>query len=467
MVELLAQFRNQLYEKLRLYNWADCGMDLIDALASAQGVRSVVELSLQPAFRNRHPSGLFKAIRFFPLSGQEMMALFAPYLPLPQQRPFRLLAVDTLPHPRPFAECLEDRGYIYAPNPTPGQKPIAIGHTCSLLAFLPEREDELLDPPWAVFLDAQRVATSQNAAQVGQRQIVRWLQIQAQANPSWRADQTLVVADSRYSTPAFIFPLVMEAGTNGLVRLSSKRVVFGPPPEEAVSRRGHPHWYGPRLALADPANGPKPDEEMEWTLTDRRGRTWVFHLQAWREMRMRGTREYPMHRCPFTLIRFWVTTPEGEMVYPRPVWLALFGPRRNEWPLRAVVEAYLQRSHQEHGHRFLKRHLLATAYQTPQTENEERWWRIVVLAHFALWLARRAGPPELRPWERYLPRWREKVEAGRVLPPTQVQRVYGRIIGQIGSPARRLRPRGKPRGRASGVRLTPRKRPGIVRKGVK
>ncbi len=96
MVELLAQFRNQLYEKLRLYNWADWGMDLIDALASAQGVRSVVELSLQPAFRNRHPGGLFKAIRFFPLSGQEMMALFAPYLPLPQQRPFRLLAVDTL-----------------------------------------------------------------------------------------------------------------------------------------------------------------------------------------------------------------------------------------------------------------------------------------------------------------------------------------------------------------------------------
>ncbi len=147
MVELLAQFRNQLYEKLHLYNWADCGMDLMDALASAQGVRSVVELSLQPAFRSRHPSGLFKAIRFFPLSGQEMMALFAPYLPLPQQRPFRLLAVDTLPHPRPFAECLEDRGYIYAPNPTPGQKPVAIGHTCSLLAFLPEREDELLDLP--------------------------------------------------------------------------------------------------------------------------------------------------------------------------------------------------------------------------------------------------------------------------------------------------------------------------------
>ncbi len=79
-----------------------------------------------------------------------------------------------------------------------------------------------------------------------------------------------------------------------------------------------------------------------------------------------GTREYPMHRCPFTLIRFWVTTPEGRWSIPGQSGWPLFRPRRNEWPLRAVVEAYLQRSHQEHGHRFLKRHLLATAYQTPR-----------------------------------------------------------------------------------------------------
>jgi hypothetical protein len=41
-------------------------MDLIDALSSAYGVRSVVERSLQPAFRHRNYSGLFKAIRNFP-----------------------------------------------------------------------------------------------------------------------------------------------------------------------------------------------------------------------------------------------------------------------------------------------------------------------------------------------------------------------------------------------------------------
>jgi len=173
----LAQFRNQIFDSLHLHNWADGIMDLIDTLSSAGQVRSVVELSLQPAFHGRHYSGLYKAVRYFPLSGSQLRAIFADYLPHPQERPFRLLAVDTVPHPRPFADCLQDRGYIYQPNPTPGGKPVAVGHTYSLLAFLPERESAS-SPPWVVFLDARRVATDQNAAQVAQEQVSQWLEVQ-------------------------------------------------------------------------------------------------------------------------------------------------------------------------------------------------------------------------------------------------------------------------------------------------
>ncbi len=231
-IEILAQFRSQLYDLLYIYKWADCGMDLIDALSCAQGERSVVELSLQPAFRNRHYSGLYKAIRYFPLTERKTMPLLADYLPLPQRRPFRLLGVDTLPHLRPFASCLEDRGFIYSPNPTPGQKPVAIGHVDSLLTFLPEREGER-EPAWAVPLDARRVATDQNAAQVAQEQVSQWLQAQARSAHPVPADQTLIVADSRYSTPLFIYPLVVEKRTNLLVRLRSHRVVYGPPKGES------------------------------------------------------------------------------------------------------------------------------------------------------------------------------------------------------------------------------------------
>ena len=62
----LSQFRKQIFDLLHLSNRADGIMDLIDALSSAYGVRSVVERSLQPAFRHRNYSGLFKAIRNFP-----------------------------------------------------------------------------------------------------------------------------------------------------------------------------------------------------------------------------------------------------------------------------------------------------------------------------------------------------------------------------------------------------------------
>ena len=468
----LSQFRKQLYDLLHLYNRADGIMDLIDALSSACGVRSVVELSLQPAFRHRNYSGLFKAIRFFPLSDAHLRACFAPYLPPPQKRPFRLLAVDTLPHPRPFAVCLEDRGYIYKPDPTPGAKPVAVGHTYSQLAFLPESESAS-SPPWAVFLDARRVATDQNAAQVAQEQIAQWVETQEQGEHPVLARQTLAAADSRYCTPPFIYPLV-QRDISVVVRVRSNRVFFRPPPEAEGPARGHPRWYGERFVLSDPTTWPPPDEEETWEETTRQGETRVIHLQAWRGMRMRGNRQWPMHRCPCTLIRVWVTTPEGEMVYPRPLWLALFGPGQEEWPLREVVRAYFQRSHQEHGHRFLKRNLLATTYQTPDVKNEERWWRIVLVAAFQIGLSRGGAQVLPRPWERYLYRRREggespKEGAGHAPPvqsPAYVQRDMGRILRELGTPARRLQPRGKPVGRQEGMRLTPRARQRIVHKGA-
>ncbi len=469
----LSQFRKQLYDLLHLYDRADGIMDLIDALSSACGVRSVVELSLQPAFRHRNYSGLFKAVRHFPLSNAQLQAFFAPHLPPPQQRPFRLLAVDTVPHPRPFAACLEDRGYIYKPNPTPGGKPVAVGHTYSLMAFLPEPESAS-SPPWAIFLDARRVATHQNAAQVAQEQVAQWVETQEQAAYPVPARQTLVAADSRFCTPAFIYPLVDQRGVNVAVRVRSNRVFFRPPPEAAGPARGHPRWYGERFALDDPTTWPDPDEEETWEETTRQGCTWVVHLQAWRGMRMRGTRGWPMHRCPCTLIRVWVTTPKGEMIFPRPLWLAFFGPCQEEWPLREVARAYFQRSHQEHGHRFLKRNLLATTYQTPDVKNEERWWRIVLVAAFQIGLSRGGAQVLPRPWERYLYRRREggesPKEGGGHAPPVQspayVQRDMGRILRELGTPARRLQPRGKPVGRREGTRLTPRARQRIVHKGA-
>lgn len=459
----LAQFRQQLYANLHLYNRADAIMDTVDALSCAAGVQTPAELTLLPAFHGRHYSGLYKAVAAFSLSSSQLLPLYLAYLPPCQQRRFYLFAVDTTSHLRLYAHCLAERGYIHAPNPVPGQKPVSIGHCYSLLAYLPEKSNQA--PPWSPFLDVQRVGIKEDAAAVGCWQVRRLLQ-ERLAPP----EQILTVADSRYGKPAFVYPLVGEEGSNLVVRLRSNRVVYGPPPPQDSKGPGRPRQYGARFALSDPTTWPCPDVEEVWTTTTRQGRTLVVRVRLWREMRMRGKRGYPMHGCPFTLVCIVVTTPEGEAVYARPLWLALYGPLRHELSAREIHTAYSQRFDQEHGQRFLKQHLLVTRYQTPEVEHEERWWGLALPAYFQLWLARQDAHLYLRPWEKYLPQWRgclNGAETARApLPPTMVQRGFERIIGQIGTPAQRLKSRGNPRGRRRGTRLPPRPRRPIVRKGL-
>jgi hypothetical protein len=113
----------------------------------------------------------------------------------------------------------------------------------------------------------------------------------------------------------------------------------------------------------------------------------------------------------------------------------------------------------EHFLRFAKQRLLLTSFQTPDTPQEEHWLRLVNLAYFQLWLARPLAQAHLRPWERHLPNVRL-----RPLPPTLVQRSFAQIIRRFGTPARSPKPRGYPKGRRKGVRLTPRPRLSVVRK---
>ena len=430
---ILTRFRTQLYTQLRPYNRADCIMDAVDALASAVGVRSPVELTLLPAFRKRHYSTLYQAVDAFRLSESTLLGLYVAHLPKQEKRGFHLFAVDTTPHPRPHARCLQDRGYVYTPQ-VPGNKPVTIGHRYSLLAYLPEKDPQA--PAWSPFVSVRRVGTGQDPEALGCQQVRKLLEV----HPAPAGD-ILTLGDSRYSKPCFVYPLVREK-TNILVRLRCNRVVYTAP--ASSQGRGHPRWYGKRFALHEPASWPEPDKEAAWSGTTKKGKELVFHAQAWYDIRMRGSRSYPMHGCPFTLVRIEVRTPKGELVYSRPLWLALFGPLRQRLSLEEVYKAYLQRFDQEHGQRLVKQKLLATAYHTPDVEHEQHWWNMVALAYFQLWLARGLAGVVLRPWEKYLPQWRNGKSLH--LSPGLIQRDFGRIIWQIGTPAHRLKPRGKPLG---------------------
>jgi len=114
-------------------------------------IRSPVELTLLPAFRKCHYSALYQA-------------------------------VDITPHPRPYARCLQDRGYVYSPQVP--NKPVTIGHRYSLLAYLPG------------LVSVRRVGTGQDPEALGCQQVRKLLRV----HPAPAGD-ILTLGDSRYSKP--------------------------------------------------------------------------------------------------------------------------------------------------------------------------------------------------------------------------------------------------------------------------
>ena len=103
-----------------------------------------------------------------------------------------------------------------------------------------------------------------------------------------------------------------------------------------------------------------------------------------------------------------------------------------------------------------------TAFQSPEVEREENWWQIVQLAYTQLWLAAPLAKQLPRPWEKYLPR-----PEGQIPSPSMVQRDFGRIIRQLGTPANPPKVRNKGTGRRKGQTVPPRERHPVVKKGTK
>jgi len=465
----LEQFRRQVYHSFD--RRADATMDLLDALSSNTGARSVVELSLNPHFRREY-SSVFDAIdNFFQASSPEqapaerrhkergLMRIIAHRLPQPRARSFWLFGTDATSIPRRFAHTVPDRGFVYQPNSIGGNKPITIGHQSSTLAFLPEKGDA--DPAWIVPLLVRRITTQETETQVGAEQIAA---LMGDATLPFHKALCVHVADSRYSGPKFLSPVARYKNLVNITRLRSNRVLYGPAPPVPTGKRprGRPRWYGERFALSDPTTWREPDAVAQTSHTSRRGRTYAVHMEAWEPLLMRGKRGYPMQRCPFTLVRIRLLDSDGRPAFKRPLWLIVMGRRRHELSVLAVYQAYIQRYDLEHFFRFGKQRLLLDKYQTSDVEHGENWWQLVQLAYVQLWLARSLAETMLRPWERYLPQPKSGIAS-----PSTAQRDFGRIIRQIGTPAAAPKPRGKSPGRAKGTRPEPRKRHPVVKKGKK
>ena len=469
MTTKLEQFREEVY---RWFPYrSDALMELLDALSSNTTAQSIVQLALNPLFQRQYCS-IYDAIDNLnpPATGEAdideaheaFIRLLCPYLPAPQ-RGFWLIATDVTSNPRPYARTLEDQGFVHQPNPVKGVKPVSIGHQYSVLAVLPEK-DGPTDPPWIAPLMVNRVQGKEAKRETGLSQINQLMEDQTL---SFKDDLCVSVVDSDYAAINYLGRVADHSNLVTIARLPGNRTVYRSPSTEAKSSgRGHPTWFGKPMPLQKPSEWDQPDEVVETAFTTAKGKHFTAQIEGWHDMLFRGKRDVPMHEHPFTLVRVRVFDEQGHLVFRRPMWLAVVGERRKELSLLDVYQSYLDRYDIEHFFRFGKQRLLMDAIQTPETVREENWWTLVLLAYFQLWLARYEANDVPRPWERYLPRFKKEDRKPSVSSPSSVQRDFGRIIRQIGTPARDPKRRGNSRGRLKGQRIGGRTRHPVLKKGA-
>ncbi len=161
-------WRNKLYNSFG--SRRETIIQLIDSVSSNQQADSVVELSLNPLFQRNYNS-LYKGIQeFLPEKTDDhyeeltknLLTTVSQTITPPKSRHFNLFGIDATPAPRPYYNTLEDKTYIYHPNPIKGNKPISIGHSYSVLAALPER-NETGNVPWAVPILGDRIPSESKA----------------------------------------------------------------------------------------------------------------------------------------------------------------------------------------------------------------------------------------------------------------------------------------------------------------
>ena len=454
-----AQFRKQVYQNFTKRD--DSAMELLDALCSMPNARSVVELSLSPNFKHQYPS-VYKAIAAAGWKEGGLPALIGQYLAPPKERSYWLFGVDGTPQKRQFAYTLSDRGYVYYPNPVGCNKPITIGHEYSTVALLPELGPQMAKS-WVVPLSTRRASTDDDKELVGAEQINALLD---DPELPWYEELAVDVGDSRYSKPAYLHAVHQDhADLVTIAKVRSNRTLYHylAPPEEKPTHR--PAFKGKAFKLHDPDTHTQPDETLVLKLEpQKKRREHKVLIEVWEDMTMSGKnkpKRIPMENYPFRLVRITCFDQDGNEVYSKPWWLIVVGQRRQELSLEDVYRSYTSRSRLEHFFRFGKQKLLLNAYQTPETEREENWWRVVHLAYLMLWMALPLTQHLPRPWERNLPEHKRKI-----ITPAIVQRDFSRLISQFGSPAKDPKPRGKSPGRKKGFHLPPRGRHPVVYKGA-
>lgn len=256
--------------------------------------------------------------------------------------------------------------------------------------------------------------------------------------------RVLIVLDRGYSHAPWV-SASHALDADQLIRARKDQVRYRPAPPR-TKRPGQPRKDGARFTGSDPATHGTPD--ADWRGVDAHGQP--VQVTVWGNLHLRNARQVAI-----TVVRIIRTGARGTKRDPRVSWFWwLGGPVP---PLAEIPGLYAQRFGEEHGYRFDKQDLLWAPPHLRGPEQFERWTDVVSIVHNHLGIARPLAEAVRRPWERTV----------RPATPRQVRRAMGRIIAQVGTPARPPQRRGNAPGRAAGTQISRAPRHPVIRKSAK
>lgn len=445
--EKLIGFRVDLYRCLR--KRADALFELADAVLTAPGrVRSLVELSLEKAFRRGH-GALYDALADGEVDVEALAGLLASSWDCPDAGPVKI-AVDVSAWPRPDAVTSPQLCHCYTTCRCDGSRKTIPGWPFSFVAGL-----EWGATSWTALLDAVRIAPDDDATVACVAQIAAVLARLATAGTLSGRPATVCVFDSGYDLTRIAY-LVAQQGlpVQVLGRVRSDRVFYTRAPDGRVAgRTGRPPRHGQRFELANPQALPPADEHVA-AHNPRYGRVRVdaWHGLHQKLARQAGWAEFTgvLPIVAGTLIRIQVQHLPGNRV-PDDVWLWHHAPTGTLFDLDLLWKTYLRRFDLEHTFRLLKSVLGWTAPQIRTPEQAQRWTWLILAVHAQLRLARGLTGDLRRPWEGPVP-------AGRPLTPGRVRRGFATLRRHLGTPAARPKPTTAGPGRPKGTTRPPRTR---------
>jgi len=455
-------------------------VNLIVALASNTGAKSVIELALNPVYffqyssicdaiddvfkcksQDATPDEKTKARLVFDKKSQ---AVFKDFLPPLWKDKYRLLNNDVTPIIRAHSPTLKDKVFVHtANNVISGNKPISIGVNLSVIG-LSAREN---DVSWNLPLSMLKVPINLKSTEFAAQQ----LEIIVKNKELFENDSFICASDSAYCTKNFTHPTYDLTQLINIVRIAGNRNVFQQFDGVQHQGRGRHTEYGNTFKLNDATTHSQPNQTVEFEIVlKKKQRKCKVIAKQYNNMIISGSRSHKMSDKPFNLISIDVFDIQtNEKVFAKTLWLTVWGHKRNEVTINDVYEAFRLRFDIEFFFRLGKQKLLLDKFQTPDTEHLENWFEIVKHSYWLLYLSRNEGKNIVHKWEKYLPKYNnqnvKELDYYSTKTPTQTQRAMPEIICGFAKKLLIPKTRNKSSGRKSGEKQSPRKRYEVVKKG--